>query len=85
MESLDLSAAFDIVNVELLLKRLNVIGLPPDVLTLIKVWLSKHYLYVTVGNSNSKIFVSLSGTVQGSILGSILYANFVSPLFIYVI
>ena len=30
MASLDLSAAFDVVNIELLLKRLKNIGLPPD-------------------------------------------------------
>ena len=29
--SLDLSAAFDIVNVELLLKRLTILGLPMDI------------------------------------------------------
>ena len=81
MASLDLSAAFDIVNVKLLLKRLIVIGLPPDVVTLISVWLSKRYYFVTVGNSNSRIYVSLSGIVQGSILGPILYAIYVSPLF----
>ena len=35
MASLDLSAAVDVVNVELLLERLEVIGLPPDVIKMI--------------------------------------------------
>ena len=41
MASLDLSAAFDVVNIELLLKRLVIIGLPSDVTDLIGIWLSK--------------------------------------------
>ena len=39
MSSIDLSAAFDVVNVKLLLKRLNIIGLPKDVIKLIEIWL----------------------------------------------
>ncbi len=39
--SFDLSAAFDLVNVNLLLKRLLIIGLPNDVVSLIAVWLKK--------------------------------------------
>ena len=35
MASLDLSSAFDIVNVNLLLKRLSIVGLPTDVINLI--------------------------------------------------
>ena len=38
--SLDFSAAFGVVNTTLLLKRLKIIGLPEDVLSLIKVWLA---------------------------------------------
>ena len=81
MASLDLSAAFDIVNINLLLKRLTIIGLPNDVINLISIWLKDRLCYVNLKNSNSFIFASLFGTVQGSILGPILYAIFVSPLF----
>ena len=81
MASLDLSAAFDVVNVELLLTRLRRIGLPNDVITLIGNWLSLRYYYVSVGGLSSIIHSLDVGTVQGSILGPILYAIFVSPLF----
>ena len=81
MASLDLSAAFDVVNVELLLTRLRRIGLPNDVITLIGNWLSLRYYYVSVGSLSSIIHSLDVGTVQGSILGPILYAIFVSPLF----
>ena len=40
MASLDLSAAFDVANIELLVKRLKIIGLPNDVVDLITNWLS---------------------------------------------
>ena len=81
MSSLDLSSAFDIVNINLLIKRLKIIGLPADVTTLIRVWLSNRLYYVSLDGSNSVLFDLLLGTVQGSILGPVLYAIFVSPLF----
>ena len=81
MASLDLSAAFDVVNIGLLLKRLKIIGLPPDIIKLIKIWLENRYFYVNIGNDNSYMTSSNAGTVQGSTLGPILYAIYVSPLF----
>ena len=81
MASLDLSSAFDVVNVELLLKRLKIIGIPGDIVSLISVWLENRYFFVTVGDNSSDVHRSNVGTVQGSILGPILYAIFVSPLF----
>ena len=41
MASIDLSAAFDVVNVDLLIHRLTVFGLPADLGGLIKIWLTK--------------------------------------------
>ena len=81
MASLDLSAAFDIVNIKLLLKRLKIVGLPGDIIDLIRVWLNDRYCYVCVDNNNSCLYQSLSGTVQGSILGPFLYAIYVAPIF----
>ena len=81
MSSLDLSSAFDVVNVQLLIKRLNIIGLPNDIVSLIINWLSSRYFYVSIDGECSYIHTVGVGTVQGSILGPILYAMFVSPLF----
>jgi hypothetical protein len=39
MSSLDLSAAFDLVNLDLLIKRLRIMGIPDDLLKLLEVWL----------------------------------------------
>ena len=79
--SIDLSAAFDLVNVNLLLKRLLIIGLPYDVVSLIAVWLKKRHFFVSLDGSNSICHELRLGTVQGSILGPVLYAIFISPLF----
>ena len=79
--SLDLSSAFDVVNIDLLLKRLKIIGLPDDVVDLIEVWLRNRSFYVSVDGENSILYDLLLGTVQGSILGPVLYAIYISPLF----
>ena len=81
LTSLDLSAAFDLVNIDLLMKRLCLIGLPKDITELISVWLRNRLFYVSVDGQNSILYDLLLGTVQGSVLGPILYAIFVSPLF----
>ena len=81
MASIDLSAAFDVVNIDLLLKRLKIIGIPIDVINLIRIWLKNRLFYVDINGKTSWIKSSDSGTIQGSRLGPILYAIYVSPLF----
>ena len=81
MASIDLSAAFDVVNIELLIKRLKLIGIPKDVVELIKIWLKNRLFYVDIDGDCSFLKTSDTGTIQGSRLGPILYAIFVSPLF----
>ena len=48
LAGIDLSAAFDVVDVvvdvELLIKRLKILGLPVDVIALIKIWLRERFL-----------------------------------------
>ena len=81
MSSLDLSAAFDLVNVELLIKRLKIIGFPGDIIRLIRVWLTDRKYYVSLDDCCSAVHYSNTGTVQGSVLGPVLYAIFVSLIF----
>ena len=81
MASLDLSAAFDLVNVELLTKQLRIIGLPMDLVKLIEIWLTDRKFYVKLNGQVSGVLDSNDGTIQGSVQGPILYAIFVSPLF----
>ena len=44
LASINLSAAFDIVDVDLLIKRLVILGLTNDVVKLIKIWLKERYI-----------------------------------------
>ena len=81
MSSLDLSAAFDLVNHELLLTRLSKMGIPNDVIKLLESWLKNRYCYVEANGKNSIITTTEIGTIQGSILGPILYALFLRPLY----
>jgi hypothetical protein len=78
--SLDLSAVFDLVDVKLLIKRLKIIGLQDDVIELIREWLTNRFYYVDIYGKTSTLFDLLLGNVKRSILGPILYALFVSPL-----
>jgi hypothetical protein len=41
MASLDHSYMFDVVNMKLLIKRMKIIGLPNDVISLIRIWLKQ--------------------------------------------
>ena len=81
MSSLDLSAAFDLVNLDLLMKRLKIMGIPGDLLQLLEVWLRQRSFYVEANGQNSTILENDVGTIQGSILGPILYALFIRPLY----
>jgi hypothetical protein len=81
VSSLNLSSAFEVVKIDLLLQRLKIIALPEDIITLISFWLRVRITYASIGCQNPIWFDLLMGTVQGSILGPILYIIFVSLIF----
>jgi hypothetical protein len=72
LASLDLSSAFDLLNTDLLLKRMRIIGLPSDVINLIKVWVTQQLLYLSIRGENSLLYNLLLGTVQGSTCPSLI-------------
>ena len=78
--SLDLSAAFDVVNVDLLLKRLTTLGLPADWLKLLESWLRDRAAFIEISQDRSMLYDINIGTVQGSILGPVLFSLFISPI-----
>jgi hypothetical protein len=63
------------------MKRLQVIGLLDEDIELIKSWLNNRFFYITIDGRNLNFYDLLLGTVQGSILGQVLYAIFVSLMF----
>ena len=80
MGSLDLTAAFDVVNIDLLIKRLKNLGLPEDWMELLAAWLRDRAAFVEVSADRSILYEVNIGTVQGSILGPVLFSLFVSPI-----
>ena len=66
LAGIDLSAAFDVVDVKLLIKRLTLLGLPDDVVELIEIWLRERFFYICVNGLESIIAVTWYGIVQGS-------------------
>ena len=72
MASLDVSAAFDSVSIELLMKGLTIIGHPDDVLCLIR--FSNRSYYILINGRNSEVANMQYSTKKGSILGLFLYA-----------
>jgi hypothetical protein len=81
MGSLDLKAAFDVVDIDLLMKRLLTLGLLSDWLDLLEAWLRDRAAFVEVSTDRSMLYDVNIGTVQGSILGPVLFSLFVSPVF----
>ena len=53
LANLDLSSAFDVVNINLLLKRMRISGLPDDVVRLVEIWLTDRKYYVSVNGKHS--------------------------------
>ena len=56
-------------------------GFPRDVLDLLEIWLRNRYFYIEANGANSVVSKSNIGTIQGSILGPVLYALFIRPLY----
>jgi len=79
--SLDLSAAFDTVDHEVLLERLQtkfgVEGMP---LTWLQSYLDDRTQYVKIGQHQSTAIQLEVGVPQGSVLGPILFAIYASPV-----
>ena len=79
--SIDLSAAFDLVAHDVLVKRLdNYFGFSATVLDWFKSFLVGRSQSVILGNARSKSISVLQGVPQGSVLGAQLYTLYVRPM-----
>jgi len=78
--SLDLTSAFDVVNHGLLFLRLESSGLPNTVVNILKEWLTGRSGYIESGENVSTFFKIENGTVQGSVLGPVLFSIFINPI-----
>ena len=78
--SIDMSAAFDMVNHEILLDKLKIYGLDDSVLEWTKSYLTYRSQYVSIGDINSGMEWIKHGVPQGSILGPILYLIYTNEM-----
>ena len=77
---IDLRKAFDVVNHNLLLKKLQVYGLNTNSLKWFQSYLSGGYQKVCVDGKLSEPLVIHSGVLQGSILGPALFLLVINDL-----
>ena len=77
---LDMLAAFDMVDHQLLLKKLSYYGFEECVIKWISSYLKNRRQCVVINGALSKLLPVESGVPQGSILGPLLYTIFVNEL-----
>ena len=77
---LDLSKAFDTLNFDILLRKLQHCGIDGNSLNLIKSYLTNRFQYVQFENSDSSLLEVKTGIPQGSILGPLFFSILINDL-----
>ena len=77
---LDLSKAFDTLNHDILLQKLNHYGIHGISLDLFRSYLSRRQQYVDYNGTKSKLLNITTGVPQGSILGPLLFIIYINDI-----
>ena len=76
----DLKAAFDRVDYAILLSRIEKLGVSGDLVKWMKSYLTDRDLCLKIGSEESEYFTNLSGVLQGSNLGPLLFTLFINEV-----
>ena len=81
---MDLSKAFDTINHDLLLAKLNAYGFSKEVLSFMCSYVKNRRQSVQINNKISSLIETIAVVLQGSINGPLLFNLFINDLFLFI-